>query len=165
MINYGIFQSCVCQRMPNTHVLCEGVNGFSEQGKKVRFSTKSGEQVDALVIDGCVLSDNQPKCDGLFVFTSPSKNILALVELKGTDIVRAFTQLAFVKKQRAEYVLIKQLVASQTSGRLVEKAFVVSNASIGKVEQERLENQLGIRVSAILHCEATTPVPDLRAYI
>ncbi|MBD3768387.1 MAG: hypothetical protein IE928_10670, partial [Gammaproteobacteria bacterium] len=89
MINYGAYQACVCQRMANVYELCDGDDGFSEQGKKLRFTTRPGESVDALVIDGCVFTDNQPKCDGLFVFTSPSKNALALVELKGSDIAKA----------------------------------------------------------------------------
>lgn len=97
MINYGAFQTCVCQRMANVCELCDGVNGFRGQGKVVRFSIRPGENVDALVIDCCVLADNQPKCDGLFVFTSQSKSTLALAELKGREMTTAFEQLAFVK--------------------------------------------------------------------
>ena len=165
MINYGAYQACVCQRVANVYELCDGVNGFSEQGKKIRFTTRPGESVDALVIDDCVLTDNQPKCDGLFVFTSPSKNALALVELKGSDIAKAFAQLSFVKQHRQEYQHIKQLVSQQVKGFVKETAYIVSNFKISKVEKEKLEQQHAIRVKAVLHCEATTPVPDLRKQI
>lgn len=165
MINYSNFQCCVCHRMMNTHPLCDGFNGFSEQGKKVRFSTRPGENVDALVVDGCVLTDSQLKCDGLLVWSSQSKALLALVELKGTDMAKAFAQLAFVKQQRQEYQQIKQLVSQQVQGVVKEAAYIVSNFKISKVEKEKLEQHHSIRVKAILQCEATTPVPDLRNHI
>lgn len=49
--------------------------------------------------------------------------------------------------------------------KFAEKAFIVSNGMLSKPERESLENQHGIRVREVLHCEATTPVPDLRQYL
>ncbi|GKT12709.1 MAG: hypothetical protein ISEC1_P1689 [Thiomicrorhabdus sp.] len=166
MVDIEPFNHCICLRMVNHQSLCDGKHGFSEQGKKVRFSTRSGESLMTVVMDGCILTDQQLKCDGLFFFQSSSKNLVCLVELKGANhIAHAFEQLAFVQKHRDEYIQLKQAFTTNSVGQLQEKAFIVSNGSLSKVEHEKLENQHSIRVTAILHSEATTPVPDLRNYI
>jgi hypothetical protein len=164
MVNLGSFQSCVCRKMPQIHALCAGSHRFAEQGKSVALICKSGESVTALVLDGCIFTDNLPKCDGLFVFESSSNNVLALVELKGTDIPQAFVQLAYVKFKRPEYSQIKQMCMQQI-GQLKEKCFIVSNGAISKVEHEKLEQHYRIRVFPVLHSTATTPIPNLRNYL
>lgn len=46
-----------------------------------------------------------------------------------------------------------------------QKYAIVSNGMLSKPELENLENQYKIRVKKILHCEATTPIPDLKEII
>jgi hypothetical protein len=165
MIDVAPFEHCVCKRMANAHGLCEAELTLSERGKKVRLNPRPGEQARALVIDGCVLQDNAPKCDGLFLFCSSQRLAALLVELKGTDVRHAFEQLKYVKERRPEYSRLIARLRTCGSGNLIEKAFVVSNRIIAKPEHERLENQVGIRVTAILHSEAALPIPDLRKYL
>jgi hypothetical protein len=51
-------------------------------------------------------------------------------------------------------------------GRNVVQGFaIVSNAQLSKGDREKLENLNGIRVRNILHCEAMTPIPDLKELI
>lgn len=47
----------------------------------------------------------------------------------------------------------------------VVKAFVVTNGLLSRPEKERLEKHHGVRVQEVLHCEASTPIPDLRSRI
>jgi hypothetical protein len=165
VIDVAPFDRCVCDRMVNAHDLCEGALTLSERGKKVRLSLRPGEQAKAIVIDGCVLQDNHPKCDGLFLFLGNHRAAALLVELKGTDIQHAFEQLKSVRECRREYANLIERLRSCGQGRVTEKAFVVSSRMVSKPEHERWENQVGIRVTAILHSEAASPIPDLRAYL
>jgi hypothetical protein len=124
MIDVSPFEDCVCKKMANAHALCDGALTLSENGKKVKLSLRSGEDARALAIDGCVLKDKdqQPKCDGLFVFLDNRRIAVLLVELKGVDIRHAFEQLAYVRNIRQEY---KQLIASLMGcgkGKPVERA-------------------------------------------
>ena len=57
------------------------------------------------------------------------------------------------------------LLDESGAGHLVEKAFIVSNGMLSKPEIERQEIAHGIRVSAVLHCEPTSKVPDLREWL
>ncbi|QEP43517.1 hypothetical protein D5085_10505 [Ectothiorhodospiraceae bacterium BW-2] len=164
-MNIAPFQHCVCNRMGHSLGLCDGVNQFSENGIKVRHSTKLGEKLVAVVLDGCVFTDNQTKCDGVFILASQNSDVISLIELKGRDIEHAFEQIAYVKNHRPEYRQIKQMVIRQMSGDLNEKAFVVSSALISKSEKEKLELHYQCRITDILHSTATTPVPDIRKYI
>ncbi|GAA5171544.1 MULTISPECIES: hypothetical protein [Halomonadaceae] len=167
-MNLGKYQDCVCRRMGNTQALCRGELTLGEQGKRIRLTPKAGEQAVAVVLDGCVLRDNQPKCDGLFLWQGNQSNAAVLVELKGAgDIPHAFEQLAYVKRQRPEYrALVKSLRAEAGAGRRVlEKAVVITNGMLSKPDQERLEDHYGIRVMAVLHCEASSPIPELRDHL
>jgi hypothetical protein len=165
MIDVAPFKHCVCDKLGKGRALCVGALTFAEQGKKVTLGIRSGEEAKALVIDGCVLKDGKLKCDGLFLFLDNHRAAALLVELKGRDISHVFEQLAYVKHQRQEYADLIQMLGRCGRGRVVEKAFVVSNAIPSKPEKERWENKYGIRVRAILHCEATSSIPDLRDYL
>ena len=167
VMNLGRFESCRCRKLANKHALCDGDQGFAEQGKAVRFNTKQGESVAAIVMDGCIFQDNKPKCDGLFLWAGNSRKAAALVELKGAgDLDHAFAQLAFVKNTRPEYrEILAQFNAQQPKGTALEKCFLISNGRLSKTKIEKLENNHGIRVHQILHSEATTPIPDLRKLI
>ena len=166
LIDVNPFEECVCCKMPNNYDLCQDILTFSEKGKKVRLVIRPGEEAKALVLDGCVFKDNKLKCDGLFLFQKGNKKFALLVELKGAhNIAHAFQQLAYVQKSRKEYLQLVDRFQRDGVGKLTEKAFIVSNGQLTKTEQESLENQYGIRVTSVLLCEATSPIPDLSKYL
>lgn len=139
---------------------------LEEEGKKVRLTLRTGEEAKALVLDGCVFTDNATKCDAMYLFKGHSKKVAALVELKGaSDIAHAFTQLAYTRKHHPEYQRLKETLDNSGSGTSMEKAFIVSNGMLSKPERERLENQHGIRVNEILYSEPSSKVPDVREWI
>ena len=165
-MNISPYQHCVCQKFNNTHDLCTSEWCFSEQGKQVRLVPQSDETVMAVVLDGCVFNDDEPKCDGLFLFASPSRKAAILIELKGAgSLPHAFEQLAYVKHRRAEYRELLATLNQMPGPKALEKAFIVSNGMLTKHKKDALENQHNIRVIEVLHCEATTPIPDLRRYL
>lgn len=166
MIDVTPYQHCVCRKQANTQALCEAELVFSEQGKKVKLGLKPHENGLALVLDGCVFRDNQLKCDGLFLWCSPSKKAALLIELKGAgDIPHAFAQLAFVQKTRPEYRSLVERLRLVGKGKVAEKAFIISNGQLSKPDREKLEDQYNIRVTAVLHSEATKAIPDVRQYL
>ena len=60
----------------------------------------------AIIIDKCLIKDNNPKCDALFLYEKSSNKYSFLVELKGAgDIPKAFFQLDYTRKNRTEYKL------------------------------------------------------------
>ncbi|MGR2740873.1 hypothetical protein ACUY1T_20705 [Billgrantia sp. Q4P2] len=139
---------------------------LEEQGKKVSLSLRANEEAKALVLDGCVFTNNAMKCDAMYLFKGHNKKVVALVELKGAgDIPHAFEQLAYTRFQRAEYGQLKQLLDTSGPGQMVEKAFIVSNGMLSKPAIERLERAHGIRVGAVLHSEPSSKVPDLREWL
>lgn len=166
MIELGKYGSCVCSGRSVPNELCDGVLAFEEKGKKVSLSLRSGEEGKALAIDGCILTDNLPKCDGLFLFRGRSnRNFMILVELKGGEIDHAYEQLAYMRSKRTEYNDIKDLFLNGQSGSLREEAFIVSNHRISTVEKQKMEISNQIRVKAILYSEGSSPRPDLREYL
>jgi len=125
--------------MGRTPALCVGQYGFEENGIRVSCKPKRNEQVFAIQLDGCLLNDNDPKCDGAFIWQAPNRAALLLVELKGAgDIPHAFGQLAYVKNRRPEYQQLKSLI---TTPRPIEKAFIVSSGVISKPQKEKLEKK------------------------
>lgn len=65
-------------------------------------------------------------------------------------------------RNRDEYQQIIDQFYKLENKRVIEKFAIVSNGMLSKPELERLENAYKIRVKRILHCEATTPIPDLK---
>lgn len=145
--------------------MCDSSEAFEEKGKKIKLVPRTGENVKALVIDQCICTDNKPKCDGLFVFRQSSRYWMILVELKGEDIEHAFSQLAYMRKERQEYKEIQQLLNLGNDRNIRHEAFIVSNFKMPSTAKQKLENTHSIRVKHILHSEATKPVPDIRNYI
>jgi len=165
MIDLGRFEECVCKRRGIPNGLCESNLSFEEKGKKVQFSVRPGEEAKALAIDQCVCNDANMKCDGLFLYRRRNKHWMILIELKGSEIEHAFKQLHYMRTNRPEYKQIETLFMAGQKGNLKEEAFVVSNFKKTDVERQKLENKYSIRVKAILHSEATFPVPDVRQYL
>ena len=165
MINIGNYQSCACVGRANPDSMCDGQLTLVEKGKKVTLKLKAGDDALAVVIDGCVCADNEPKCDGMFLYKRSNKRWIILVELKGVDLERAFEQLFYTKMHRPAYKEIYMLFSEEQKYVLNEKAFIVSNRIIQRVEHKKLEIRNGIRVSHILHSAATKPIPNLRTYL
>jgi hypothetical protein len=164
MIDIGRFESCVCTRRGEPDEMCSGPFSFEENGKKVRLQPKGrDEETKAVVLDQCVFRDNNPKCDGMFLFRRQHRYWMILVELKGTNIEHAAGQLAATKHYRPEYQEIKGLINANASGQLTELAFIISSAMPSRTVIRRLEDQNNIRIKGILHSTATTPIPDLRS--
>lgn len=132
--------------MGNQYLVCQSALSLEEQGKKVTLSLRTNEEAKALVLDGCVFTDNHTKCDALYLFKASNRKVAALIKLKSAgDIPHAFKQLDQVGP-----------------GLLLEKAFIVTNGMLSKPERERLENQHGIRITEILQSEPSRKVPNLR---
>lgn len=165
MIDVGLFENCVCVRRGTPSDSCEDRLVLQEKGKKVTLRTRTGEEAKMLVIDGCVIRDNQPKCDGVFLYRRNNLHWLILVELKGSDIPHAFEQLAYMRTSRREYNVLKSSFMASQTGNLKEEAFIISNHTISRVDQQKMERQWNVRIKAILHSEPTTPIPDLREYL
>ena len=90
---------------------------------------------------------------------------MILVELKGSEVEHAFEQLVYMRKHRPEYKKIEKLFITGQNRNMSHEAFIVSNFKKTEVEKQKLENTYRIRVKAILHSEATIPVPDIRQYL
>lgn len=165
MIDLGAFEICVCVRPGEPSDSCAERLVLQEKGKKVTIKPRQGESAKLLVLDGCVLKDNLPKCDGVFFYEKENRAFMILVELKGADIDHAFEQIKYTRQQRKEYADLKNQFSQNRSGNIIESAFVISNHRIDQVSIQKLEKAYGIRVKAVLHSEATTPMPDLRGWL
>lgn len=165
MIDTSPYQHCECLRMANCHDVCNGELTLEEKGKKVTLSVRANEEAKAVVLDGCVLSDNDLKCDALFLFKGNNRKVAALVELKGAgDIQHAYEQLAYTRHNRVEYQHLKQQLDHSGPGQLQEMAFIVTNGMLSKPKRQRLEELYNVRVKEILKSEPTSKIPDVRVY-
>ncbi|MWV55261.1 hypothetical protein GJ685_09405 [Chlorobium phaeovibrioides] len=167
MIDVGRFAGCVCQKMRSQNAelgLCDGEFGFSEKGKKVRLELRGDEEGVALMLDGCVFTDDGlPRCDGLFLFQKRGKKAAILIELKGAwHIEEAFAQLAYVHHERAEYAEIVGVLERDGPGKVQHFAYIVSNGTMDKPQKERMEEAHGIRVKEILSCDSSSTIPSIR---
>lgn len=162
-MNIAPYEDCACGRMANTHSLCAGELVFREAGKQVRLDPRRDERAIAVVLDGCVFQDDRLKCDGLFLWRGRNKKAAVLVELKGAHhIAHAFEQLAYVQRERSEYHKLLATLEALPGGVSQQVAIIVSNGMLTRPEHERLENTYGIRVRAVVHCEPTSTIPDVR---
>lgn len=165
MIDLGEYESCVCVKSGEPSDSCAERLVLQEKGKKVTIKPRQGEAAKLLILDGCVLKDNLPKCDGIFFYEKANRVYMILVELKGGDIDHAFEQIKYTREQRTEYSSLKNQFRQNRKGNIIESAFVISNHRINPVSHQKLEKIYGVRVKAVLHSEATTPLPDLRKWL
>jgi len=164
-INLGNKNNCICKKYNNTQPECINKYNICEQGKSVKLEVNNNEKMCVIIIDQCLITGNKTKCDAIFLFSSKNKAVSFLTELKGAgDIPKAFAQLSTTCKY-AEYKNIINELENYSNKKVTEKFIIVSNGLLDKPTKEKLENQYKIRVTAILHSEATTPIPDLRDYI
>jgi hypothetical protein len=164
MINTGRFQNCVCRASNVPSELCDGELTFREKGKQVTLSLRRGEEAKAIVIDGCVCSDQNRRCDGLFLYKRSNKRWMILVELKGSHIDDAFEQLASTRS-RSEYHEIVDLFQEGRNHSITHLAFIISNHLFSKIDKQKYESRYGFRVKGVLLGAATSPIPDLRKYL
>ncbi len=165
-MNIAPYQHCACEHMPNTQSLCADSLTFREEGKQVRLVPRRGEQATAVVLDGCVFQDDHLKCDGLFLWRGRNRKAAVLVELKGANhIAHAFEQLAYVRRKRPEYQALLAILEGVPGGVPMQVAIIISNGMLSRPEHERLENACGIRVRAVLYCEPTSVIPDVREHL
>ena len=166
MIDTGPYRHCECQRMGNRYSICQSELSLEERGKKICLTTRHNEEAKAVVLDGCVFTDNDKRCDALFLFRRNNVKFAALVELKGAgDISHAFSQLAHTQNHRPEYKQLVQQLNKSGPGPLHERAFIVSNGMLSKPHRERLEEAHSIRVSEVIYSEPGSKVPDLRDWL
>jgi hypothetical protein len=165
-MNIAPHQHCACERMSNNLSLCVDSLTFREEGKQVRLVPRRDEQATAVVLDGCVFQDDRLKCDGLFLWRGRTKKAAILVELKGANhIAHAFEQLAYVRRERPEYQELLAILEAFPGGVPNQLAIIISNGMLSRPEHERLEKAYGIRVRAVLYCEPSSAIPNVREHL
>jgi hypothetical protein len=173
MIDLDNKNHCICPKFnistANTPKECENQYTINEQGKSITLKPRNNqENVTVIIIDDCIITDKEIKCDALFLYERHNKKYSFLVELKGArHIEKAFKQLSYTRDNREQYkdILKKFREIDNKNKNIKEKFVIVSNCQIEKTRREELENFYNIRVKEIIHSEATTPIPDLKKYL
>ncbi|BES59778.1 hypothetical protein DCPSUM001_00220 [Dysgonomonas capnocytophagoides] len=62
-----------------------------ENRSKIIFENTARKEIKKIIVDGCQITDNTPKCDNLLIDTTT--DIEYFVELKGHDIPHALRQI------------------------------------------------------------------------
>ena len=166
MIDLGVHDPCICQNYKNELDQCVDAYTVREGGKSVKLIPYKKESAMTIILDGCVMQDNETKCDALFLYAKENRKFSFLVELKGAgDLPKAFEQLGYTRHYRQEYSEIIQKLNELPGNKAKELFVIVSNGQMTKPEQERLENEHRVRVKKILYCEGNAKIPDLRETI
>ncbi len=168
MIDLGSKNHCICPKFKKDDTPKECVDQYTirEKGKSITLEPKSKENVLVIVIDQCLITDNNIKCDALFLYKTQTKKYSFLVELKGAgEIEKAFKQLSYTRDSRKEYKNVIEKFYGIDNKKVIERFAIVSNGTLEKTKLEELEYEYNIRVKKILHCEATSPIPDLKELI
>ena len=63
-----------------------------EEKNTFRINNKNKIIITEVIVDGCLINDHRERCDYLFEINDPFTSVV-YVELKGTDIMKAFKQL------------------------------------------------------------------------
>ncbi len=164
MIDLGDKSHCICKKRNNTQNECIDEYTIREKGKSVKLTPKnSSENVMVIILDKCIITDNNTKCDAMYLYKTKHNKYSFLVELKGAgDLEKAFYQLSYTKNNRIEYKDILEKFKNIDSKKITERFAIVSNGLLSKTKLEQLENSYKIRVRTILQSEATSPIPDLK---
>lgn len=122
MVDLGPDEHCVCRQYNNELKSCVNAYTVRESGKAVRLKPGLGESVKAIILDGCVITDNHTKCDALFLYTRGNRKYSFLVELKGAaDLPKAFEQLGYTVHHRPEYQRIVDAFDATQGGKAAKK--------------------------------------------
>jgi len=158
-------KNCICKKYNSYRNECIDKLTIGEKGKSVSLSIKNDAEALVAIIDKCIITDNKPKCDAIFLYRSNNKKISFLVELKGFgEIKKAFYQLSFTK-EREVYKKIIGCFENIDNKKVVQKFIIITNGILNKIQQERYEEIYKIRIKAILTSEATKPIPNLKDLI
>lgn len=76
-----------CSQITNNPII-----SVSENGRTFVVKNPSRQQVKTISVDGCVFTDHREKCDYCFEVNDPTCCVI-YVELKGSDIAKAFQQI------------------------------------------------------------------------
>lgn len=156
---------CTCRTNLDPHDLCNGRYRLNENGVKVQMLPKKGEQVQLIILDGCLCTNEGRKCDALFVYQGKKGKVLISVELKGTDIPSAVEQLALTRK-REEYQTIQEAFAEiKPHGHVREKAVLVSYQLIGQRDRVMLTRDHGLPFLPLVTTKGTGRVQDIRGLL
>ena len=146
------FNCCVCPKAGGGKTErfrhCLGDDGFDENGKKIKLKAERTERVKAIILDGCLLTNqNKLRCDGLFLFFRTNEIFFVLIELKGTDIEHACKQLSYVKNNCDEYKDLLKFIKDNMKINITEKCFIVSPLGLKEVEKYREEYERQYNIS------------------
>jgi len=158
---------CICLANKLPCDLCCGDLCFLDAGIHVVFRPKKNEAAVAVALDGCVFTDNRKKCGGMFVLLRSHQIDVLLVELKGSHLVDAYEQIAYVVNSRQEYAdAVSHLASFAPNNRRVrESSVIVSTRKIDKRDREKLEKAWGVRPEIITAQKPASAAPDLRKYL
>jgi len=97
-------KECICQKNNSVPKECINETTIEDSKKRVKISLKNNsEKAIVVILDNCLITDNNTKCDALFLYQTKNRKMACLVELKGFgEIEKAFKQLYYTK-QRSEY--------------------------------------------------------------
>ena len=155
---------CICLANKLPCDLCCGDLCFLDAGIHVVFRPKKNEAAVAVALDGCVFTDNQKKCDGMFVLFRSHQIDVLLVELKGSHLEDAYEQIAYVVNHRQEYADFVSHLASlaPTNRRIRESSVIVSSGKINERDREKMEKAWGVKPEVITAQKPASAAPDLR---
>ena len=116
-------------------------------GRSVTVSNASYKEIAVVQVDGCLINDSSKRCDWLFEIPIGKKLVsgveaVKLVELKGSNVSKAFAQL--------ESTLGHAAIASIRS--LVDHCFIASKVSPSlnttvQIEKQRFMQTYGLQVT------------------
>lgn len=155
---------CICLANKSPCDLCCGDLCFLDEGIHVVFRPKRAEVAVAVALDGCVFTDHQKKCDGMFILSRSGRLDVLLVELKGTHVEDAYEQIAYVAKHRQAYAETLSHLASlpQANRSVIEHSVIVSTGKIKPRDQQKLEKAWGVTPQIITVQKTHRDAPDLR---
>lgn len=158
---------CICLGNKRPCNLCCGDLCFLDVGIHVIFKPKKDENAIAVALDGCVFTDNQKKCDGMFILSRSDRTDLLLVEMKGSHLEDAYEQIAYVAEHRQEYTdIVAHLASLPPANRPVRtSSVIVTTGLINPRDREKLEKAWGIRPEIITVQKPARAAPDLRTIL
>lgn len=117
-----------------------------------------------MALDGCVFTDYQKKCDGLFVLFRSGRVDIILVELKASHVVDAFEQISHVMQSRKEYRDIVSHLTSLVANprQIVQRSFIVTTGFLNPQVRQKWEKACGVLPRVITVEKTASSAPDLR---
>ena len=108
----------------------------TENKRTFRITNPNREKIKTILVDGCLIDDARIRCDYAFEI-GPSSDCAIYVELKGSDISRAFAQLAATIGYLAQRHKAKRKVCHIVASRVPRAG---PKVQVLKVEMQRTHN-------------------------